>query len=140
MPIVWSDRFVVGIERVDAQHRQLIESLNALEAAVLDGASANTIAEILDFLQAYATEHFAHEELVMAETRCPSAGINCLAHQKFARAFTDIRAEFEASGASAALAARIQANLMSWIEHHIGGVDCRLRGLKWPLATKENAA
>lgn len=140
MPIVWSERFVVGIQEIDDQHKRLIRQLNRLEAAVLEGAAEPLIVEVLDFLEAYAAEHFAFEEAVMEQTRCKAGHLNCIAHQAFLRSFKAVRAEYEKNGVTPGLVTKVQTNLLSWAEHHIGGVDCRLRAHTWEPPSDEHAA
>lgn len=140
MPITWSERFVVGVEQIDDQHRRLIKQLNKLEAAVNQGAPEPVISEILEFLEAYASEHFAFEETVMDQTGCMAARINCLGHQAFERSLKAIRAEFDQHGPTAGLAYKVQNNLLNWAEHHIGGIDCRLRAHTWEPPAEGRAA
>jgi hemerythrin-like metal-binding protein len=127
MPIVWSDKFVIGIEKLDEQHRGLIDALNRLEEAIRTGEDPAVASQTLDLIESCASEHFAYEEACMDAARCPAAETNRLCHEAFIRAFGRVREEFERDGPTPRLLVSIQLNLVSWAVHHIGGVDCPLR-------------
>jgi hemerythrin-like metal-binding protein len=63
--IVWSDRYSVGIARIDAQHQRLIDLLNELQTAMQAGEGHLGLRKILDALAAYAVSHFTTEEGLM---------------------------------------------------------------------------
>ena len=63
MPLIqWSDRFSIGIDSVDKQHKVLINLLNKLNDAITEGNADLILAEIFDGLSAYTVKHFAYEE------------------------------------------------------------------------------
>jgi hemerythrin len=70
MPLIpWNPKFETGIEPIDAQHRQLVETLNTLHEAMLKGQGKKKVAEILAFLNGYIQDHFSLEEGIMASNR-----------------------------------------------------------------------
>lgn len=127
MPIVWSDKLVVGIPEIDSQHREIVENLNQLEQAIAERRPEPEIEEILAFLDFYVVLHFRAEERKMDACSCSAAAANRTAHEDFLRSFTEVRRAFDAGGATEALLERVQEDLMRWLETHIGGVDCRMR-------------
>jgi len=65
-PIAWSEAFLMGDPTIDAGHRNFIDNVNRLNAAIRDHADPAAIAAICDSLVADAAEHFASEEAVMS--------------------------------------------------------------------------
>ena len=63
--IVWSERYSVGISRIDEQHQRLIDLINDLHGAMLEKQEEPELSKILDGLAAYAVSHFATEETLM---------------------------------------------------------------------------
>ena len=114
------------IPTVDQQHRQLIEWLNDLLAAMAKGEGRTEIAPILDKLDSYVNTHFAYEEECMVKYRCPVAETNMAAHAYFMKTFGDLRDEYEARGASSHLVLRVQRELADWLVSHIKAVDAKL--------------
>ncbi len=64
-PIVWSDRFSVGVKKLDNQHKQLISLLNKIIRSPNAQTSSETISDILTAMTRYAREHFQLEESLM---------------------------------------------------------------------------
>jgi hemerythrin-like metal-binding protein len=60
--IVWSDELSVNIEEIDKQHKKLIDVINVLFNAMIEGKTQNIIDTIIDDLIDYAKYHFSTEE------------------------------------------------------------------------------
>ena len=67
----WSEEFSVGIPEIDAQHKVLLDILNALNRAGQDSRSVrrtrNLLWDKLEELNEYAAFHFMTEEKLMRE-------------------------------------------------------------------------
>ena len=60
----WTERWSVGIDTIDAQHRELFAAINSLLRE--EGTSgARDLAKVLDFLEDYVNNHFGLEEIYM---------------------------------------------------------------------------
>jgi hemerythrin-like metal-binding protein len=72
MQIVWSDTFSVGVKEIDAQHKMLLDILNALNRANQDMLNERKIRHLfwakLEELNEYAAFHFMTEENLMQES------------------------------------------------------------------------
>jgi len=68
----WSDRFSVGVKSIDAQHRGLVDTLNALHDGMMKGQSASVTGPLLMKLVDYTGKHFVDEEKLMAQTKYPA--------------------------------------------------------------------
>jgi len=78
--IVWSSRLSTGIDRLDNQHRDLIDKLRGLEEAIRSGETTPVLLDAFEFLETYVQEHFREEELEMDRISCPEADLNRRGH------------------------------------------------------------
>lgn len=63
--IEWKNEFSLGVPRVDAEHRELIDLINQLHQKAQSRDHDANIVGFLEELRACAAKHFAHEELMM---------------------------------------------------------------------------
>ncbi|HUC86022.1 MAG TPA: bacteriohemerythrin, partial [Candidatus Acidoferrales bacterium] len=126
--VSWDEtKMGTGVPSVDSQHRELIERINELHAACLAGKAREELMEQLNFLGNYATSHFAHEESVMQEHRCPAARKNQEAHAKFLKDYGQVVAMVKKNGATTKVAIQLKQMLGDWLASHICGIDTSLR-------------
>ena len=71
--IVWRDFYSVNEPSLDAEHRQIIESINELYDAWESPAATAATKHVLDRLVQYTHTHFDHEEKVMRDVGYPKA-------------------------------------------------------------------
>ncbi|MEG3641553.1 bacteriohemerythrin [Magnetococcus sp. PR-3] len=64
--IAWKDEYSVGVQVLDADHKQLINLINELSIAVKDERES-FLQQVYERLVNYATTHFAREERMMSE-------------------------------------------------------------------------
>jgi hemerythrin len=62
MRLVWNSSLKTGIHQIDLQHQELIEMINELEAAYLNGHDDNALTRLLPRLTSYVVFHFGTEE------------------------------------------------------------------------------
>ena len=63
--IVWTENFSIGVERIDNQHKKLIEILNTFVKSIVGRRGLEAILETLDDLVKYSHVHFDSEENLM---------------------------------------------------------------------------
>lgn len=84
----WSDNFVLGLEEIDEQHRQLAEVLNRLASIYQsptrnpksDKSSQEPLTNCLNLLYGDLEHHFRSEEKLMQEVDYPDSQDHALAH------------------------------------------------------------
>lgn len=62
----WNPDLSVGVDELDADHRRLIETMNAVFEALLLGTSSTATHQALVTLNEYVIDHFRREEAWMA--------------------------------------------------------------------------
>jgi hemerythrin-like metal-binding protein len=118
----WTERLSVGVETIDAQHRELFASINALLNSS-GTAIPSEIPKVVAFLEDYVTNHFGMEEIYMRRLSYPGYPFHKGEHVSFITEFYDLRDELDAGGSSPELAERMGRFFGDWLVNHIGKVD-----------------
>jgi len=79
--ITWSGKYSVGVKNLDEQHKEVINLLNELHAAMLKGQAQNVAGTLLPKIQRHAREHFSTEERLMESTRFSGLAEHRAEHQ-----------------------------------------------------------
>jgi hemerythrin-like metal-binding protein len=107
-----------GFEELDAQHRTLLDRVDAAAAAALHDDLAGTRAALADLRDALA-EHFTAEESFMAATSYPERGRHKSAHDLFMQDFAQLGRELELAGLSPPNVQWITTRVTEWVKFHI---------------------
>lgn len=118
----WSDSYNLGIDLIDAQHKQIVVYIDMLNDAIING-EVEKIYEVLEKMKDYTMDHFAFEEQLIQK----AGYVLCDAHQKVHRRFEAKIDDFEhqiRNGADPlSVARRIRNALMTWLIQHIKHED-----------------
>jgi hemerythrin-like metal-binding protein len=110
------------VDTIDAQHRDLFAAINKLLREEGKTASRD-LAQVLDYLENYVSNHFGLEELYMRRLSYPEFPSHKGAHVAFINDFYDLRDEYDNNGASPELADKMGRHMGDWLVNHIGKVD-----------------
>ena len=69
--ILWGEGFSVGVQELDAQHKQIITIINTLLEMNNTQSGSEIISETLTKMNQYAAEHFNKEEQYMLDYGYP---------------------------------------------------------------------
>lgn len=93
--IIWTKQFETGAQKLDQQHRILIENINRLEELLNVTnptlAELKTMVDLVDYLEGYANIHFKGEEQCMEASHCPAHAENQQEHERFRGFFVIIK-------------------------------------------------
>ncbi len=117
----WKPEYSVGIESIDAQHRQLIELINRLQNAVDYATGGEYERAALDAVVDYTREHFRYEEDLMEAHDYPSFEAHRAEHQKMVARVEDLLQAYR-NNEDRALQDAL-AYLKAWLINHINGTD-----------------
>jgi hemerythrin len=126
MATAWTESMTTGVPLVDNEHKELFRQVDLLNKAMMEGKGRDEIEKILKFVGDYVITHFAHEEKIMADNRCPVADANKAAHSKFIGKLMDFQKRFAQAGSSSSLAIEIHDVLKKWLIEHIHQIDTKL--------------
>ncbi len=122
MPI-WSHSMEVGIARVDAQHKQLVEKITELQTAMREARGKEVVGSIVDFLGKYVIEHFSTEETLMRMHGYPDYEKHLALHAGFKKEFAELSAKLKAGEVGNLISIQVQSKLSDWLVNHIMNVD-----------------
>jgi hemerythrin len=64
-PIIWNDSYLTGIDRIDEQHKVLVNTLNEANVRLAAHVTRDLLEQITRDLLSYAIYHFETEETLM---------------------------------------------------------------------------
>jgi len=124
--IAWDPSLSIGVDPIDAQHRELFHRIDRLLEASASHTTASEVGALLEFLAAYVREHFQTEERLMDELRYPAAAEHREEHLAFARELVGLRAQHASEGGTALLVVRVTSRATTWLREHIYRADKQL--------------
>jgi len=124
--IQWDDTLSIGVERIDEQHKALIQRLAAMARAVKELEGEREILRTLAFLIDYTRHHFSDEEELMQRAGYPGLEVQKTEHGAFKQMLDRMEEDLEEEGATKALAESIDNFLMNWLTQHIRQIDAPL--------------
>lgn len=120
----WHDEYCTGNEQIDQEHQELFELVNALHAAMLQGADHSSLKAILDHLASHTIDHFKTEELFMLIYDYPGYERHKQAHDKLTTKVVTLIHQFQQGQAE--LDVELTQFLAEWLGHHIKGEDQKM--------------
>lgn len=118
-PITWSDRLLLGFPEMDADHRELVARIHALQTA----APAEMAQRLAEFAE-HARRHFDTEDGWMRETDFPPRGCHMDEHAAVLKSVAEVQA-LVATGNAAAVPS-LAAALADWLPGHADHLDSAL--------------
>jgi len=113
----WSESFSIGVAALDADHRRFFDLLNRLYAGILDGSASNAAAAaVAEEALAFAIEHCAREEAMLAEAGYPGLAEMRRQHGVLRDTIENFRSKLSARMGMSTELANV---LMEWVLQHI---------------------
>jgi hemerythrin len=94
MPIAWNDNYLLGIEVLDEQHKELVDLINSLFDLSKKNASDYVISGILKDLENKLNRHFRKEENLFERSQWKGLKDHKAAHDRFLEDFQEIKKLF----------------------------------------------
>jgi hemerythrin len=117
--VQWSDTYVLGVEQMDATHREFIDLLNA----VVDAADEQVLAA-LDAFIAHTIEHFAQEDEWMKETGFPPLHCHTSEHTNVLGVMNEVRGMV--AGGKTEVGRVLAREMAPWFDIHAATMDAAL--------------
>jgi hemerythrin-like metal-binding protein len=126
MLLTWNSNLGTGIRQIDLQHQELIEMINELEVAYLDGHDDNALNRLLPRLTSYVVFHFGTEEGMVRKFAAGTlhAEHHLGEHRKFTQKIAEMK-EMPGTDKHLALGGLVDY-LKSWLLEHIMKTDKEL--------------
>jgi len=124
--IPWSDHYIVGIDSIDEQHRELFRRFNQVCDAVWDGQGKESIRNFLHYLAQYTQEHFGNEETNMRKHGYPAYEAHKKAHDSLVADVSVFVEKYETEDVPADVVVKVISDLGDWTRNHIRLMDQEL--------------
>jgi len=119
MNIQWTDDLAIGIQAIDEQHKTLISRAASFTQAVESG-NKKQLEETVNYLIAYAVQHFGAEELIMIRNRYSRFKEHRDEHSWFIKKTFDFSSKLaEPAGCTPKDAEALRDMLLNWMLDHI---------------------
>lgn len=121
----WGPHLAIGVQDIDAQHREILRPLAALDAALARG-DTGAAALTLQVVSRYVVYHFQTEERWMRRNRYPGLREHMARHDELVADLVAITYDLADDAGTSALRLRVR-NAVAWLHEHIRAEDQRLR-------------
>jgi len=131
----WSEDLSLGDSKIDEQHKNLIQNVNALLDASREGEGLDKLPETFGFLEEYVLQHFHDEEELQRSVGFPDYDTHKADHMRFLEIFESLKGELKEKGPSLSLVIKTNGIVIAWLQEHLNGYD---RDLGRFLAARSN--
>ncbi len=121
--IAWSEKFRIGVDVVDNQHKHLFSLINKLSRKNNDSEDEYSILKVLEELVMYVKFHFSAEEDIMRRYVYPGYMQHKNQHENFKRKVLDFLIKYKKGNLSLL---EIQSYIEDWIINHILYEDMKI--------------
>jgi len=122
MPLMtWNKNLEVGVRSMDQQHRKLVDLINALHEAMLEGKANEILGPVLEDLLRYTATHFKDEEALM--TRAGYAGRDPHVAEHRALIAEVRKMQDGVRSGKLAISVSVAQFLRDWLQNHILKTD-----------------
>ncbi len=130
---VWDNRYSIGVEDIDNQHRKIFEIINVISKMVFSNKPLplKEVQNVMLDLKKYTVEHFRMEEDFMVRNNY----VHYLSHKNMHNSFTETILDFETRSIDLTDNKTLRAILDTvfvWITDHIIKEDMKLKRLSPP--------
>ena len=129
--IAWKPFYTVSDPSLDAEHKQIIESINELYAALDAENAIAATRRTMDKMVQYTRTHFAHEEKILTEADYPDLQAHKKLHDDMRRRTIALRSHLDLMTARDVL-----VMLKDWWLGHIQGEDKKYAAYLQAVAVK----
>ncbi len=141
MPKVqWEDRYSVGNQELDEQHRALFEIINRLHQVMMDDGETEDILQVKEKtfyeLEDYGRNHFASEEAYMSGINYPDLNAHLRQHTDFLERIDIIKQNLGSCGGPRN--SGIMKILVAWLHDHLENEDQKYRAFASSQLSPEN--
>ncbi len=119
--IIWTDKYSVGYDEIDSQHKKLARMINDLYASFTQGKADEIIENILTEMIKYTDYHFKTEEKYFEKYNYSETKLHKEQHQEFVTKVTVFYDDFK--NGSITITYDTMNFLRDWLLKHIQGSD-----------------
>ncbi len=114
---VWNEKYAVGIEKIDQQHKHLIQMIGDLQEALLAQRGQQMLTEIAKRMLDYTEYHFSTEESLLKNNGYTLYAAHKEEHGKFTAKALEIKERVDSK--RFVLSLEVINFLRDWLSDHI---------------------
>lgn len=136
------EKYLIGVDRLDAQHRALFSAISRLKTILLEEdfeRNKRICKELVRFLEDHVTRHFSDEEAYMQEIHYAHYERHKEQHEAIVQMVASMKEEMEANGYSPQSIKHLVGTLLPTLIYHTESVD-RFIGKEDPQCDTANDA
>jgi hemerythrin len=122
----WKEEYKTGIESVDYEHRQIIETINQTCEVLTRTQSTEAVRDCLGFLYQRICAHFSLEENLMRTGGYRLYSVHKAENDRLLERIRDMMDAFE-NGACDSCGKTLEECLRNWFEQHFQAEDGQLK-------------
>ena len=126
MAFIWKDEWSIGNEKIDSQHKELINTINILNDACHSGKGFNVIDDTMKFLLNYTVNHFNDEESLQRSIGFPGYRIHREIHEAFKAQATGLYEKLKAEGPNNVFILQMSKTIGEWVVNHVTKEDKKI--------------
>jgi hemerythrin len=119
----WNDIYSLGISELDEQHKNIVDTINGLHEAIIDGRNKEVLSRILQELINDAQTHFSYEENLLKTHAYPDFEEHKEFHHQLATQVLDTQKRY--LDGQQTLSVETTNYLKNWLSDHILRVDTK---------------
>ncbi len=120
-PILWDQKYAIGIHQMDEEHIEILKRINDL----IEAMNLNVLDKMLSSfteLKEYTVHHFTHEEKYMEQIQYPALDSHKKVHVNLINTLLKFEEQFKAGKIEKG---RLASFLKNWLFTHIMGIDTK---------------
>jgi len=120
----WDDKYSLGIDKFDNQHKELFEYINELRDIMMGNRSEDMIEHTFKSILNFTMTHFLEEEIFLFKNEYPDYENHKREHDNFMNEVKGLYVQSKADKSnSKIISAEITGVLTEWIQVHIVKTD-----------------
>ncbi len=127
---MWKERYSIGVDEIDKQHKELFNQLSNFIQIVQNDTNwedkMDEVKSTLDFMKEYVIYHFNDEERYQEEIGFPELEEHRQAHVKFREGINEYVRIFEQGEFNEEKIKEFAGKLMTWLIMHVGKMDQKI--------------
>ncbi|AFQ44341.1 bacteriohemerythrin [Desulfosporosinus meridiei] len=128
--MLWKEKYMVGVPRIDQQHEELFSRVTAFVETLRSDKpweqKLEKVSETLEFMKGYVVTHFADEEAYQAAIAYPHYQEHQKIHQKMVAYVVAVSDEYEKEGFKEELMQQFGGKLIAWLINHVLADDQKI--------------
>lgn len=137
---VWTDKLSLNVNEMDAEHKTLVQKINALvEEMERNDSNRNSesLHRVFLDLATYTTQHFEHEERYMERIGYPQLASHKIIHKKLLAQVGEYGEQIQNEMLDSS---KLISFLRNWLISHIMGVDMQYANHHLAISNKRRSA